>query len=63
MNNSDDICPSCCGSGEGQYDGTICHACKGRGVAPDYESEYEAKCEAADRWYDERKDRESESYL
>ena len=27
-----DICPACNGSGEGQYDGTRCSSCKGRGV-------------------------------
>lgn len=26
------ICISCSGSGEGMYDGTRCHACKGSGV-------------------------------
>lgn len=26
------ICLSCSGSGEGQYDGTTCYACKGSGV-------------------------------
>jgi DnaJ-class molecular chaperone len=25
------ICPSCSGSGEGQYEGTRCRTCKGRG--------------------------------
>jgi len=25
------ICPACSGSGEGQFDGTICHKCKGEG--------------------------------
>ena len=25
-------CPSCSGSGEGQYEGYTCHACKGSGV-------------------------------
>lgn len=24
-------CPSCSGSGEGQYEGTHCSACKGKG--------------------------------
>lgn len=28
----DDICVSCNGSGEGQYDGTRCSWCKGRGA-------------------------------
>ena len=27
----EDICPSCNGSGEGQYDGTRCSTCNGRG--------------------------------
>lgn len=26
------ICPACDGSGEGQYDGTRCPKCKGKGV-------------------------------
>ena len=25
------LCPVCNGSGEGQYEGTTCHACKGTG--------------------------------
>ena len=29
---SDQICPHCNGSGEGQYDGTTCRFCKGKGV-------------------------------
>ena len=28
----DDICGQCNGSGEGQYDGTRCYRCKGRGT-------------------------------
>lgn len=27
----DGICQTCSGSGEGMYDGSTCHACKGRG--------------------------------
>jgi DnaJ-class molecular chaperone len=27
-----DICPQCDGSGEGQYDGTTCRHCHGRGT-------------------------------
>lgn len=27
------ICPACNGSGEGQYDGTRCSTCKGKGEA------------------------------
>lgn len=27
-----DICINCNGSGEGQYDGTTCWSCKGKGV-------------------------------
>ena len=26
------ICPTCNGSGEGMYDGTTCHVCKGHGT-------------------------------
>lgn len=26
-----DVCPTCNGSGEGMYDGTICSSCKGGG--------------------------------
>lgn len=29
---SDEICASCNGSGEGMYDGTRCHSCGGSGV-------------------------------
>ena len=25
------ICPHCSGSGEGQYDGSTCRSCKGKG--------------------------------
>jgi DnaJ-class molecular chaperone len=25
------ICPACSGSGEGQFEGTTCHQCKGDG--------------------------------
>lgn len=28
----DDTCPTCNGCGEGQYDGTRCSTCKGKGV-------------------------------
>lgn len=28
-----EICGNCSGSGEGQYDGTSCTVCKGKGVA------------------------------
>jgi hypothetical protein len=30
-NNDYDICSQCNGSGEGQYDGTKCHRCHGKG--------------------------------
>ncbi len=30
----DYICPSCSGSGEGMYDGAVCHKCKGTGGYP-----------------------------
>jgi len=33
------ICPRCNGSGEGQYDGTRCYACKGSGVERSEEDE------------------------
>lgn len=29
--NEPNICPACSGSGEGQYEGTTCHQCKGDG--------------------------------
>jgi DnaJ-class molecular chaperone len=29
-----DICPTCNGGGEGQYDGTTCPACGGSGTDP-----------------------------
>ena len=28
----DDYCPACAGTGEGQYDGTRCQYCKGKGI-------------------------------
>ena len=31
----DTYCPTCSGSGEGQYEGTRCPACKGSGVYND----------------------------
>lgn len=27
-----EICPDCNGSGEGMFDGSTCHSCKGSGV-------------------------------
>ena len=35
----DEICGSCTGSGEGQYEGTKCSTCKGSGVEPVYTDE------------------------
>lgn len=31
-----EICSSCCGSGEGQYDGSTCLVCKGKGTEWSY---------------------------
>ena len=31
MEEETEICQSCNGSGEGQWDGSICHACGGEG--------------------------------
>ena len=53
VDDDDDYCTTCSGSGEGMYDGTRCPACKGRGVNPtedDYEAaidraEYERDCD------------------
>ena len=28
-----DICPACEGSGEGEFDGSVCLTCRGRGEA------------------------------
>lgn len=28
-----EICPACEGSGEGEFDGAVCHTCRGRGEA------------------------------
>ena len=33
-------------------DGSYCHACKGKGIARDYEAEAEKEAEAADHWND-----------
>ena len=51
---TDELCPACNGTGEGQIDGSRCHSCKGRGVARDYEAEADREAEAADQWNDER---------
>lgn len=59
---SDEICGTCNGSGEGMHDGTTCIACCGMGVERDYDAEYDAMCDAADHWYDERKDRDSSKF-
>lgn len=32
LDEHDDTCPVCNGSGEGQYDGTRCSTCRGSGV-------------------------------
>ena len=29
---TEQLCSNCNGSGEGMYDGTICHVCKGHGT-------------------------------
>ena len=56
MQDDDELCGRCNGSGEGMYDGTRCGACGGSGIERDYESDYERRCEAADRYNDERKE-------
>lgn len=52
MDQEERLCGACSGSGEGMYDGSRCHACSGRGVEPDYDDEYDAACERADRYND-----------
>jgi DnaJ-class molecular chaperone len=47
-----DLCQTCNGTGEGMVDGSYCHACKGKGIARDYEAEAEKEAEAADHWND-----------
>lgn len=53
----ENYCSSCSGTGEGQYDGTRCWVCKGRGIAPDREAEEERRAEAIDHAYNEWKER------
>ncbi len=52
MNDSDEICSRCNGSGEGQYDGTTCGSCKGAGVERCEHDEGEA----ADHYYDMKRE-------
>ena len=49
------ICTTCDGTGEGQYDGTRCHACKGKGfiASPDPDGDADAR-------YDEMRERRLE---
>ena len=63
MNDSEEICSRCNGSGEGQFYGTTCGSCGGAGIERDNEAEYERQCEAADHYNDERKDRACEGYF
>ncbi len=57
---NDDLCPVCSGSGEGQYDGTVCQSCHGSGVEgastndDDYDEDKEDDrrfYESTDEWY------------
>ena len=50
-----DICPQCNGSGEGMYDGSICHACHGSGVERDDSRREDYEADRADQINDERK--------
>lgn len=48
-----DYCLACSGSGEGQYDGSICPVCHGRGVPPDpVKLQAETEEQAATLWED-----------
>ena len=53
-----DICPTCNGSGEGQYDGTHCRSCRGSGVLR-YPSDDADDCDPPDpsSWCDEEGNR------
>ena len=50
-----DYCPQCAGSGEGMYDGSICHACHGSGVERDNIGKEDYAAARADQITDERK--------
>ena len=48
-------CPQCAGSGEGMYDGSICHACHGSGGERDDSRREDYEADRADQINDERK--------
>ena len=48
-------CPQCAGSGEGMYDGSTCHACRGSGVERDDSGKEDYEADRADQINDERK--------
>lgn len=48
-------CPQCAGSGEGQWDGSTCHACHGSGVERDDSGKEDYEADRADQINDERK--------
>ena len=48
-------CPQCSGSGEGMYDGSICHACHSSGVERDNSSREDYEADRADQRNDEAK--------
>jgi hypothetical protein len=45
------LCPTCCGSGEGQFDGTTCRDCKGSGLQACKKQEEEDRKEEAGRFF------------
>lgn len=58
MNEDEEICCNCNGSGEGMYDGSRCSSCKGSGVETDRDTAYENACEKADYDYDQARERQ-----
>ena len=55
FSDDDIICNQCAGSGEGQFDGSICHACHGSGVERDGSGKEDYEADRADQIDDERK--------
>lgn len=47
-------CPQCSGSGEGQFDGSRCHACGGSGVERNDEGREDWEADRADERNDAR---------
>ena len=55
LDDSDFLCPQCNGSGEGMYDGSICHACHGSGVERDDSGREDYEADGDDPINEDRK--------